>query len=125
MHHAASATEPLRVEVAGVSLEQPLYDLVALELIVGDAQNLEGLLAGHEAALDSQALLRHLLTALVTKLLHRRLVGLLVKVLHDLLHALFFCERADHTGGTLFRIGSYLASSILSRSVNTGCVLSM
>ena len=125
MHHAASATEPLRVEVAGVSLEQPLYDLVALELIVGDAENLEGLLAGHEAALDSQALLRHLLTALVTKLLHRRLIGLLVKVLHDLLHSFFFCERADHTGGTLFRIGSYLAGSILSRSVNSGSVLSM
>lgn len=52
-------------------LEELLNDLVALELIIGDAKNLEGLLAGNKATLDAQALLRHLLTTLVTKLLHR------------------------------------------------------
>jgi hypothetical protein len=54
-----------------VALEEPLNYLVALELIIGDAEDLESLLTGHKAALDSQALLGYLLTALVTKLFHR------------------------------------------------------
>ena len=54
-----------------MSLEELLNELVALEFIVGNAEDLEGLLAGNKATLDAQPLLRHLLTTLVTKLLHR------------------------------------------------------
>ena len=123
--HQSTGTEPLRVEVAGVPLEELLNELVALEFIVGDAEDLEGLLAGHKATLDAQALLRHLLTALVTKLLHCWLIGLLVKVLHDLLHALFFCERPDHPGGAFLGICSDLDCSVLCWGIHTSCMLSV
>lgn len=53
-----------------MALEQFLDDLVVLKLIMGYAQDLEGLLAGHESALDAQALLGHLLATLVAEFLH-------------------------------------------------------
>ena len=60
----------LRVEVPSMALEQLLDDLVVLEFIMGNSQDLKGLLAGDESALDAQALLGHLLAAFVAEFLH-------------------------------------------------------
>jgi hypothetical protein len=53
-----------------MTLKKFLNDLVILELIVGDPEDLEGLLTGHKATLNSQAFLCYLLAALVAELLH-------------------------------------------------------
>lgn len=68
-----------------VPAQQTLDSLVVKQFLLGQSKNLEGLLLGNEAALDSQALVGHLLAALVGVLLE--FVGLAF-LLQEALHAL-------------------------------------
>ena len=81
-HHSIpcrnNAAARLSVKVCCMALEELLNDLIGLKLIVCDPQYLEGLLAGHKAALDPQALLGDLLSALVAELFHGGLCALLM-----------------------------------------------
>jgi hypothetical protein len=114
----------LWVEVARVALEQFLDDLVVLKLIMGYAQDLEGLLAGHESALDAQALLGHLLATLVAEFLHCWLVAFFVQVLEYLYHAVFFGEGPNHSGFLDFP-ALQLRGPLFSRRVDLCRVLPM
>ena len=107
-----------------MALEQFLDDLVVLELIMGYAQDLEGLLAGHESALYAQTLLGHLLAALVAEFLHGLLVAFFVQVLEYLYHAVFFGEGPNHSGFLDFRT-LQLRGPLLSRCVDLCRVLPM
>lgn len=68
-----------------VPAQQPLNSLIVQQFLLGQSKNLECLLFGDEAALDPQALVCHLLAALVGVLL--QLVGLAF-LLQEALHAL-------------------------------------
>lgn len=78
--------ESLRLHVV---LQQFLDDLVALQLVRGQPQNVEGLLLCNEPTLYPQPLLSHLLPALVAELFHLVFCSFLLEVLHDLFHAFF------------------------------------
>ena len=71
-----------------------MYDFFGLQLIICNTKDFKCLLAGDKAALDSQALLGHLLSALVAKLLHSSLITLLMKVLKHFLSPLLGSERS-------------------------------
>ena len=71
-----------------VGRQQSLDRLVAQQNLLREPQNLKGLLAGHEAALNAEPLLSHLLSALVLAKWLKTLIALPFKVGLDPLKAL-------------------------------------
>ena len=63
---------------------------------MGDAQDLVGLLAGDEPALNSQAFLGNLLAALIAEFLHCALVTLFLEVEKYFLYPLCLSQWSNH-----------------------------
>ena len=75
--HGGVATCLNPIKVRSMALQKLLYDIVAFQLIMADAQDLEGLLPSNKATLNAEALLSDLLATLVAELFHGTLVTLL------------------------------------------------
>jgi hypothetical protein len=71
-----------------VTFKELLYNFVVFKFIRGDAEDLEGLLSGHEAALDAKTFLSDLFAAFVAELLHLTLHAFLLQVASYFIHAL-------------------------------------
>lgn len=77
-------------------LGQELLDHIAVEqLVLGEAENLERLLLGDEAALDPESFFSYLTAALICKFLHLVLVSLFIQIILHLGKPLCFGERAN------------------------------
>lgn len=63
---------------------------------MGDAQDLVGLLAGDEPALNSQAFLGNLLAALIAEFFHCALVTLFLKIAKNFLYPLGLSQWTNH-----------------------------
>lgn len=63
---------------------------------MGDAQDLIGLLAGNETALNSQTFLGNLLAALIAEFLHCALVPLFLKIANYFLYPLSLSQWTNH-----------------------------
>ena len=82
-------------QIVGVVLKQLLDDFIGLEFVRGNPEDIEGLLLGDEATLDSQTLLSDLFSALVAELFHLTLHSLLQQVLSYLIKSLTDRERPN------------------------------
>lgn len=66
------------------------------KLVLCEPQNFEGLFLGYKPALNSEALVRYLLSALISELFRVRLEALLIQKSSDLFKSLSFCEWTYH-----------------------------
>ena len=66
------------------------------KLVLCEPQNFEGLFFGNKPTLNSEALVRYLLSALISELFRVRLEALLIEESSDLFKPLSFCEWTYH-----------------------------
>ena len=98
-----------------IGRQQSLDRLVAQQNFLREPQNFEGLLAGHEAALNAEPLLSHLLSALVLAKRLKTLFALPFKVGHDPLKALGPSNRTNKLILRLHYVGLGLHSDLRIR----------